>query len=207
MSVTFPVSYSDVPSAKNFTGEEVKGDSIIKRKVVYEEGIYVGYRYYNTFNVSVSFPFGYGLSYTSFDYSDLKLSSKIFKDSVDVTVKVKNIGNFTGKEVVQLYISAPSKKIDKPAMELKHFAKTELLQPGESQNITFTIQAKDLASFYTAESAWMAEAGSYEIKVGASCDDIKLSKPFKLKQDIVVEKVNKALVPQVNINELKSKIN
>ncbi len=168
LAVTFPLSYSDVPSAKSFPGEVVKGDSIIKRVVIYKEGIYVGYRYYNTFGVSTSYPFGYGLSYTSFKYSNLKLNSKVFNNSLEVTVTVTNTGNVPGKEIVQLYLNAPAGKIDKPSLELKNFAKTELLKPGKSQDVKFTIHAKDLASYYSSRSAWIADQGVYNVKVGAS---------------------------------------
>ena len=207
LAVTFPLSYSDVPSAKYFPGEVVKGDSIIKREVVYKEGIYVGYRYYNTFGVSTSYPFGYGLSYTSFKYSDLKLNAKTFNELIEVTVTVTNTGKVAGKEIVQMYLKAPVGNIDKPSHELKNFAKTELLNPGQSQKIRFTIHAKDLASFYSSKSAWIADCGVYNVKVGASSEDIKLSESFKLGRDIVVEKTNKVLVLPVVIDELKAKIN
>jgi beta-glucosidase len=201
LATTFPVKYEDVPSSKNFPGTPVDRP----KDVVYEEGVYVGYRYYNSFDVKTSYPFGYGLSYTSFSYSNLKLSSSTFKGSVQATVTVTNTGKVEGKEVVQLYLCAPAKSMDKPAMELKGFAKTNLLKPDASQSITFTLNAKDLASFNTAQSAWIADSGEYTVKIGASSEDIKLTKDFKLTKDILVEKTHKALVPQVLINELKRK--
>ena len=174
LAVTFPISYNDVPSAKNFPGEEVKGDSIIKRKVVYEEGIYVGYRYYNTFNVKPAYEFGYGLSYTNFSYSDFEIKSSTFTNKLTATVTITNTGKVAGKEVVELYLSAPANKLDKPSEELKGFAKTALLQPGKSQTITFTLTPEDLASFDTNSSSWVAEAGKYTVKIGASSLDIKV---------------------------------
>lgn len=201
LATTFPVKYEDVPSAKNFPGTPADRP----KDVVYEEGIYVGYRYYNSFGVKTSFPFGFGLSYTSFAYSNLKLSSSTFKGSVHATVTITNTGKVAGKEVVQLYLSAPAKSMDKPLQELKGFAKTDLLKPGTSQSITFTLNAKDLASFNTAQSAWIADSGEYTVKIGDSSEDIKLTKSFKLTKDILVEKTHKALVPQVPINELKRK--
>lgn len=201
LATTFPVKYEDVPSSKNFPGTPADRP----KDVVYEEGIYVGYRYYNSFDVKTSYPFGYGLSYTSFTYRNLKLSSSTFKGSVQATVTITNTGKVAGKEVVQLYLSAPAKSMDKPIQELKGFAKTGLLKPGASQTITFNLNAKDLASFDTAQTAWDAEAGNYTVKIGASSEDIKLSKTFKLAKDMVVEKVHKALVPQVSITELKRK--
>jgi beta-glucosidase len=203
LPVTFPEKYSDVPSAKNFPGKEVKNDSIIKREVIYEEGIYVGYRYYNTFGVKTSYPFGFGMSYTSFAYSNMQLSSANFNDKISVIVDVKNTGAVAGKEVVQLYIAAPAKSMKKPALELKGFAKTELLKPGQSKTITFTINAIDLASYSTEKTAWIADAGRYILKIGASSDDIRLSKSFNLKKERIVAGVTKALVPSVQINELK----
>ena len=201
LATTFPVKYADVPSSKNFPGTPADRP----KDVTYEEGVYVGYRYYNSFDVKISYPFGYGLSYTSFSYSDLTLSSSSFNGSVKATVTITNTGKVAGKEVVQLYLSAPAKSMDKPAEELKGFAKTALLKPGLSQMISFTLKASDLASFDTAQSAWVADAGNYTVKIGASCQDIKLTKSFKLAKDIVVEKVHKVLVPQVPINELKRK--
>jgi beta-glucosidase len=202
LACTFPISYADVPS-KNFPGMEVKDDSIIKRKVVYEEGIYVGYRYYNSFKVKTSYEFGFGLSYTNFSYSDLKLSTTNFKDQISVTVTIKNTGRIAGKEIVQLYITAPKSRIDKPTEELKGFAKTNLLKPGAVQTISFTLKARDLASFNTQQSAWIADAGTYSIKIGASSENIRSTKPFQLSKTLIVEKVNKALDPEIAINELK----
>jgi beta-glucosidase len=202
LACTFPISYADVPS-KNFPGMEVKDDSIIKRKVVYEEGIYVGYRYYNSFKVKTSYEFGFGLSYTNFSYSDLKLSTTNFKDQISVTVTIKNTGRIAGKEIVQLYITAPKSIIDKPTEELKGFAKTNLLKPGAVQTISFTLKARDLASFNTQQSEWIADAGTYSIKIGASSENIRLTTPFQLSKTLIVEKVNKALDPEIVINELK----
>ena len=211
LATTFPVVYNDVPSAKNFPGRELNPDP--KRKsnffggvpseVIYEEGIYVGYRYYNTFNVKTAYEFGYGLSYTNFKYSNLKLSSADFSGKLTASVTVTNTGKVAGKEVVQLYISAPGKVADKPSEELKSFAKTNLLKAGESQTITFTVNAADLASYDTKAASWITEAGKYIIKVGASSSDIKSSASFNVAKDILVQKVTNQLVPQVKINELK----
>jgi beta-glucosidase len=196
---TFPINYQDVPSAKNFPGAPAdRPDSVI-----YEEGIYVGYRYYNTFNIKPAYEFGYGLSYTSFDYSKVKLNSKKFKDALTARVTITNTGKAAGKEVVQVYISAPANRIAKPISELRAFAKTKLLQPGDSQTLSFILTAKDLASFDTASSSWIAEKGDYTLKVGASSMDIKRTVKFKVSEDLVVEEVNKALSPRAEINELK----
>ena len=210
---TFPVSYSDVPSAKSFPGKELPGHPPLTNspfagkpaEAVYEEGIYVGYRYYNTFGVKPAYEFGYGLSYTDFSFSPIKLSSKKFFDSLTATVSIKNTGKVAGKEVVQLYLSAPGQKLKKPESELRGFVKTRLLQPGESQTVTFTITPRDLSSFDTALSSWVAEAGSYTVKVGASSLDIKNSTSFILDRDLVVLKAQRLLAPQRQISELEPK--
>ena len=124
-------------------------------------------------------------------------------DNLQVSVTVTNTGSVAGKEVVQLYVSAPNNKLDKPAAELKAFAKTTLLQPGESQEINFTLRPADLASFDTKTSSWITDAGNYTARIGTSQKTV-LSSTFKLAKDVVVEKVNKVLVPKEPINELKS---
>jgi beta-glucosidase len=213
LATTFPASYSDVPSAKTFPGKEFPekattgafGMKAIPAEVTYEEGIYVGYRYYNTFHIKPAYEFGYGLSYTDFTYADLKLSATKFDNTLTATLTITNTGKTPGKEVVQLYLSAPTTKIDKPAEELKAFAKTNLLQPGQSQTLSFTLSANDLASFNTAATAWIADAGKYTLKIGASSLDIKQTAAFDLSKIIIVEKVHKVLAPQTPINELKPK--
>lgn len=212
LATTFPMKYEDVPSAKNFPGKEFPDQATtgnfgfrqVPAEVTYEEGIYVGYRYYNTFDVKPAYEFGYGLSYTSFSYDNLKLSSASFNKAINTTVTVRNTGNVAGKEVVQLYISAPAKTLDKPSEELKGFAKTKLLQPGESQTITFSIKAGDLASFDTNRESWVAEAGTYAVRIGASSQNIKQRATFDLAKEIVVEKDQKVLTPQIQINEMKA---
>src|SRR5215813_2910555 len=147
LPMTFPATYSDVPSAKTFPGRELVGKPNMinlpfggkPAEALYEEGIYVGYRYYNTFAVKPAYEFGYGLSYTDFAYKDLTLSSARFHDQVNVSVSVLNSGKTAGKEVVELYVSAPRQKLSKPMSELRAFAKTKLLRPGESQTLTFTL--------------------------------------------------------------------
>ncbi|HEY4876164.1 MAG TPA: glycoside hydrolase family 3 C-terminal domain-containing protein, partial [Puia sp.] len=215
LATTFPVAYTDVPSAKNFPGKELPQEnkqpanagpfSSKPSEVIYEDGIYVGYRYYNTFNVKPAYEFGYGLSYTDFGYSDLKLSSSNFLNKITATITIINKGNVAGKEVAELYISAPSKKLDKPSEELKGFVKTRLLKPGESQTVMFPINASDLASFDTNSSSWIADAGKYTVKVGSSSINFKSSATFNLEKEIITEKDKKELAPQVDINELKNK--
>jgi len=215
LAITFPVSYEDVPSSKTFPGKELGIEKSaptgplsgfmksVPAVVTYEDGIYVGYRYYETFKVKPSYEFGFGLSFTDFTYSNLKLSSSKFNGSITVTVNVKNNGKVAGKEVTELYLTAPSVKLDKPILELKGFAKTTLLQPGESQTLSFVIDSRRLASFDTAKSSWIAEAGKYEVKIGASSRDIKLTASFNLARDLTVKKENVSLVPKEKIEEIK----
>jgi beta-glucosidase len=215
IATTFSVTYEDVPSSKTFPGTELAPDKSadqspltsfrrIKPAVVtYEDGIYVGYRYYETFKVKPAYEFGFGLSYTNFTYSNLKLSSQKFTGNITVSVDIKNSGSVAGKEVAELYISAPSAKLDKPSLELKGFSKTKLLQPGESQTLTFIIDSRRLSSFDPAISSWIAEAGKYEVKIGASSKDIRQSANFILAKDITVKKETVSLVPKEKINELK----
>jgi len=199
LTMTFPMKYSDTPSAKNFPG--VPADN--PQEVIYEEGIYVGYRYFNTFNVKPSYEFGYGKSYTEFSYSNIRINSKTFNNKVEVSIDVKNTGKVNGKEVVQLYLSAPHKSIDKPKSELKAFAKTKDLKPGESQTITMTLSPKDLASFVPTKSAWIAEAGRYKISVGASSLDIKHTIDFSVPKELSVEKVQHAFAADKQFEDLK----
>ena len=215
IATTFPVAYQDVPSAKTFPGKELPADKnekpgpmdafmrIRPATDTYEDGIYVGYRYYETFNVKPAYEFGFGLSYTSFTYSNIKLSSSKFSGSLTVTVDVKNTGNVAGKEVAELYLTAPAAKLDKPAIELKGFSKTKLLQPGETQTLTFKLNSHNLSSFDSASSSWIAEAGKYDVKVGASSKDIKLNSSFTLAKELMVKKETASLLPKEKINELK----
>lgn len=211
LATTFPVKYDDDVTVKNFPGKEFPEQSTkgmmgmpqIPAEVTYEEGIYVGYRYYNTFKIKPAYEFGYGLSYTSFEYSNLKLSAKSFNGKIIATVDIKNTGKSAGKEVVQVYITAPSSKLEKPAVELKAFGKTNLLQPGQKQTLRFELTAKDIASFDTKSTSWIAEAGNYVVKIGSSSENIIQTSSFSVPKEIMVEKCNKVLLPQVPINELK----
>ncbi len=212
LATTFAMDYKDVPSAKNFPGKEfpdqavkVGNRTIMPAEVTYEDGIYVGYRYYSTYKVTPAYAFGYGLSYTSFGYSHLKLSSPTFKGKLYATVIITNTGKAAGKEVAELYLSAPAGKLDKPVLELKGFAKTRLLQPGESQTLRFELNARALASYDTAKEAWLAEAGNYTVRIGASSTDIRQTAKFKLIKGTVAEQDEKALAPEVAINELRGK--
>ena len=209
-TMTWPVNFTDAYSSRNFPIDEdpkidmlnqgQKGNVRNVDYTDYEEDIYVGYRYFDSFEVPVSYPFGFGLSYTTFEYSDAKIAQK--NDIYDVTVTVKNTGAHEGKEVVELYISAPDNKAaNKPAKELKAFAKTKLLKPGESETLTLSITASELASFDEAASAWVVAEGEYQFLVGASSQDIKATLTANVKSQSTT--AHDVMKPQVQINLLK----
>ena len=212
LATTFPMTYTDVPSAKTFPGRETGKPSATANpfggkpsEAVYEEGIYVGYRYYDTFGVKPAYEFGYGLSYTTFKYGNAKLSTNKFQDKVTVSIAVTNSGSVSGKEVVQLYLVAPKQKLKKPASELRAFAKTRLLKPGESQTISFTLTPRDLTSFDTASSSWVAEGGTYTVNIAASPTNITSSVSFGLAKDLVVEKSRRLLAPEAGLKDLETR--
>jgi beta-glucosidase len=146
--------------------------------VEYEDDIWVGYRHFASKGVETAYAFGFGLSYTRFDYSGLELSDTEFDGAVTVSATITNAGQAAGREVVQLYVSAPGKSQPKPALELRAFAKTRSLEPGESEKLSFTLTGRDLASFDEAASSWVAEAGTYTVKLGASSADIRQTATF-----------------------------
>jgi len=213
LAVTFPVNYEDDITAAGFPGKEFPegatvgnfGMKQIPAEIIYNEGIYVGYRYFNAAGIRPAYPFGFGLSYTHFGYNSLKLSSSVLNGQVTVSITVTNTGAVAGKEVVQLYVSAPAKTLHKPKEELRSFAKTKLLQPGESQTLQFRISAADLASFDSHRSAWVAEAGSYQLKVGASSADFRHQATLTLPAEIITEKCNSVLSPAAPVGEWQLK--
>ena len=160
LAETWANRYEDTPAKDNFAGAG--------RTVQYREGLYVGYRYYQTAGVPVAFPFGHGLSYTSFAYSDLKASAD------GVTLTVTNTGTRAGMEIVQLYVAKPDAKIFRPAQELKGFAKVPL-RPGESRTVAIPLDDKAFRYWNTQTNRWEVEAGQYELRVGASSADIRLT--------------------------------
>ena len=160
LAETWVNAYVDTPAKDNFAGPG--------RMVQYREGLYVGYRYYQTAGVPVAFPFGYGLSYTSFAYSNLQAASN------SVTLTVTNTGKRAGAEIVQLYAAKPGAEVFRPAQELKGFAKVQL-QPGESKTVTIPLDDKAFRYWNTKTDSWEVEGGNYELRVGASSADIRLT--------------------------------
>ncbi len=162
----------------------------------YQEGIYIGYRYFDTFQKEVAYPFGFGLSYTTFDYEIV--SSSIDSDKCQMEVKVTNTGKVSGREVVQAYIKAPKGKLDKPSKELKAFGKTSTLKPGESETLTLIWNTMDMASFDEKASAWQLDKGVYEFMAAASSAEVKCSVPQKVAK-ARTEKVHNAMAPQAKV--------
>ena len=199
VAVSFPVNYLDEPSARDFPGTPADNPT----ESVYREGVYVGYRYFTSFRVQPAVPFGFGLSYTQFSYSGLRLSSSVFQKQVGVTVTITNTGKVPGREIVQLYLQAPLGTLDKPIEELRGFVKTRTLLPGQAQTIHFVLDASALASYHSDVSAWIADAGKYTVLVGASSEDIRDRAGFLLSKAMTTEKVHKVLVPRVEIHELR----
>ena len=209
LTMTWPIAATDHPSTQNFPGNidfySFKEMTASKRPISghtytnHEEDIYVGYRFFDTFHREVAYPFGFGLSYTTFEMS--KPAVKANGDLVTVSVTVKNTGSVSGKEVAQVYVTAPKGNIEKPVQELKAFAKTRELKPGESQTLTMTIDRRDLTSFDEAGSQWLGEAGSYTFHIGNSSRNLPLSAMLKLSE--YTEKTTNALAPQQPLNLLK----
>lgn len=169
---TWPIKYEYAPTFGNMPGANTM-------EITYTEDIFVGYRYYDLHPEYVKYPFGYGLSYTKFSYESIRLDKAVFNlanqdEKLTVTVTVKNVGSFAGKEVVQLYVRANDSSVLRPYKELKAFAKTRLLQPGETEEIKFTITWRDFAYFSEVVHDWVVEPGNYTIMVGGTSDNAVL---------------------------------
>ena len=190
LTMTWPIAAVDHPSTEGYA------DKVATK---HHEDIYVGYRYFDTFNKEVAYPFGYGLSYTTFEFSKPKVKAN--GKNITVQVTVRNTGSVAGKEVAQVYVSAPQGSIEKPAQELKAFAKTRELQPGEQETLTMQIPVRMLASFDEGGSQWLTEAGLYTFKVGSSSRDIRCTATAKVGR--YTEKTSNALAPKAQLNLLR----
>jgi len=179
MAETFPVKLEDTPAFLNFPAEQ--------GEVLYGERFFVGYRYYDKKKINPLFPFGFGLSYTTFEYSDIRVSSNNFTDAEQpsVSLTVKNNGKVKGKEVVQLYVGDNKSTLLRPEKELKHFTKIEL-DPGEKTTVVFELNARDFSYFDAHRNIWMAESGNFTIAAGSSSRDIRLSKTVTMKSTRIV---------------------
>ncbi len=174
LTQTFPLKYGDCPSAKYYNKHEDYDE--------YRESIFTGYRYYDTVKKEVLFPFGFGLSYTSFEYTDLRVNAQNGK--ISVCANIKNNGEIKGKEIVQLYVSHKNSTIFKPEKELKYFKKIEL-GAGETKEVTFELSDGDFAFYNAEESRWQTEGGEYEIILAASSKDIRLKKTLHIDGETV----------------------
>ena len=171
LAESIPLKLSDNPSYLNFPGTG--------HKVNYAEGIFVGYRYYDSKEMDVLYPFGHGLSYTSFEYSDLKVTADSAANTAVVTVKVKNTGDMAGKDVVQLYVSDKTKRVTRPVHELKGFEKIEL-KPGETGMVSFELDSRAFSYYDTDRKNWEVPAGKFVIEIGHSSRDIALTEEIEL---------------------------
>ena len=193
LPMTWPVLASDHKSSENFPRAEedyeFNFDALLGKEIVpgdvkdydwcnYAEGVYVGYRWFDKAGIEVSYPFGYGLSYTSFSYGEPVLARS--GDTISLRVKVNNVGSVAGKDVVELYVAAPGKTMDKPAKELRAFAKTGLIAPGASEEVVLDFNVADLASYNASSASWEVENGCYTVLVGPSCTDIRCSLSFQI---------------------------
>lgn len=194
LPTTFPIRLEDVSAMRQYPGIVVEEDDPDllpppwggpkSAEVYYAEGLAVGYRDFQTRRAAVAFPFGHGLSYTSFEYGGLRVAPGSSAERWSATLDVKNTGERAGAEVVQLYVSAPARHLPKPFMELRGFRKTRRLEPGEAQTLTFELGARELASFDVATSTWLAEAGEYTLRAGASSADIRQTAPLLLEREL-----------------------
>ena len=212
LTMTWPIAATDHPSTANFAKEYDmytyknmegwgKGNIPGVDFSNHEEDIYVGYRYFDTFKKDVAYPFGFGLSYTTFEMG--KPSVKANGKNIEVSVTIKNTGKVAGKQVAQVYVTAPKGAYEKPAKELKAFGKTRELKPGESQTLKMTLEKRDLASFDEANSQWKVDAGNYLFQVGTDVESIKGTATLKVAE--YAEKTSRACAPNVQLNYLKQK--
>ena len=212
LTMTWPIAATDHPSTANFAKEYDmytyknmegwgKGNIPGVDFSNHEEDIYVGYRYFDTFKKDVAYPFGFGLSYTTFEMG--KPSVKANGKNIEVSVTVKNTGKVAGKQVAQVYVTAPKGAYEKPAKELKTFGKTRELKPGESQTLKMTLEKRDLASFDEVNSQWKVDAGNYLFQVGTDVESIKGTATLKVAE--YTEKTSSACAPNVQLNYLKQK--
>ena len=212
LTMTWPIAATDHPSTANFAKEYDmytyknmegwgKGNIPGVDFSNHEEDIYVGYRYFDTFKKNVAYPFGYGMSYTTFEMG--KPSVKAKGNNIEVSVTIKNTGKVAGKQVAQVYVTAPKGAYEKPLKELKTFGKTRELKPGESQTLKMTLEKRDLASFDEANSQWKVDAGNYLFQVGTDVESIKGTASLKVAE--YTEKTSNACAPNVQLNYLKQK--
>ena len=219
LPMTFEIKYGDAYADKNFPANvddktlgamfmwgRNKNDNTKRETQAnidytnYEEDIYVGYRYFDSFNKPVAYPFGFGLSYTTFDYDNMKCT--VDGDVITVKVDVKNTGSRAGRNVVELFVAAPNSKMqNKPEKELRNYTKTRLLQPGQTETVTMVVKTEDLAFFNEKASAWKTDAGIYTFMICSSVNDVELVDDVKVKA--WSKKVNNVVKPNVKLKRLQ----
>lgn len=203
---TWPVDCFDQPSSVNFlnftevTDRPMQTDDPCWARICYEEGLYVGYRYFESFDKKAAFPFGFGLSYTTFSYEPVRFAAD--SEHVELTVRAQNIGVYSGKAVLQLYVSKPNNRLEHPLCEMIAFGKTELLAPGESAALVLTARTNDLASYDEKAAAWMLLQGRYAFSFGenaaARCEVGEL----RFAEDQIVKQVKNRVCPKIPVHEL-----
>jgi beta-glucosidase len=203
---TWAMDYYDIPASKNFydcakDGPRLGADTDVWLDTVYEEDLYIGYRYFETFGVKPAYPFGYGLSYTTFAVESSSPDFDIEK-GLNITAQVKNTGKTAGKEVVQVYIGKPDGKLEQPAKELVEFEKTVLLQPEAKQTLTFRIPMRHMVSYDESMAAYVLVPGQYRVYVGTSVSGAELAGSFVVKDEIITKKVKNRLLPVKPIKTL-----
>ncbi|MEM5516314.1 glycoside hydrolase family 3 C-terminal domain-containing protein [Henriciella sp. AS95] len=210
LPMTFPLSYADTPSAPYFPGTEDRSKPIeimgglmeqYESEAAYEEGIYVGYRYFTSADKAVAYPFGYGLSYTTFTFDNLEAERPSAGAPVSVSLSATNTGETAGRTVAQIYVEAPDGKLHKPRRELKAFAKTPSLAPGETARLEMQITMKDLASFDPETSQWIVEAGQYRLQANTSANDVGVETVIEIPETLIVDTVSAQLAPSRAIGD------
>jgi beta-glucosidase len=202
---TWALDYYDIPASVNFYVRKRNEKPILSEDDVwvdtcYEEGIYVGYRYFETFGKEAAYPFGFGLSYTTFTLSDL--SCTMLEHNVRISVTVTNTGTASGKEVVQVYAKLPETLQEQPARQLAAFAKTRLLPPGESEPLTLVVDEKSLSTFCVSENAWILEKGGIEFYVGTDVHSAVLCGKITQSETVVLSRSEYRLSPPVSFEEM-----
>ena len=196
LTTTWAQNYSDYPCADSFSYLSGNLDDY-----VYREGIYVGYRYFDSFNIQPAYPFGFGRTYTDFDLNVVR--TQIHGEEIQVSVCVKNIGDqYSGREVVQVYVSQPQGKLDKPYQVLAGFAATGELKPGQEETVTVVFSLRDLASYDEEQAAYLLEKGSYYVRVGTHSRDTHIAAVLELDETIVTQQLQNKVRPDIEINVL-----
>lgn len=207
LPVTFPMTLEDIPSSQNFPGTVLDPNApkpenpLVAQpsKEVYQEDIYIGYRYFDTFDKATSYPFGHGLSYTQFGYETIKITPS--DEQISIELKITNTGNYKGKEVVQIYVQAPKGAINQPKKELRAYAKTDLLNPGSSQTLQLQIPINDLGYYHPVKAAWLMNPGNYSIHISTDISNTIYEEKVQLPGKVITT-TKKLLTPQSPIELL-----